>query len=492
LLSRKLISVSKWWTLSLFITLLAQNWAVGQSDPSQQPVETTQSTGAVPAMAQQPVPADSSQFPPLSSLDEGSLEPNAAARSFLAGAAQISESADTNVSNATNSGDTRFTGVTHLLGAIDLQKLWSRFQTSLGYVGGGALYAGSIRTNAQMHEVNFDARKLWRTGAIIFRDSAEYLPEGTFGGGGFGGLGIGSQGLGHGGVGIGTGGNRLGFFGQGLQGSLGTSPHVSNLSVVEVMDSLSPRSAVTLSGGFRWLHFTNNPGDLLLDSQQTTAQVGYNYQINRRNKVAIVYGFQHMLFPVAGAGSFESHVAHFVYGHQISGRMDLTLAAGPQLTEFHSVLQGNSSRLSASGRASLRYKFPRTVVSLSYDHFNTAGSGFFAGAESDIARAGLFRPIARRWEFSSDAGYSHNRRLLAISRNTIAGNATSYQDGFAGARLSRLFSRTIRGFVFYQFHELWFDRGFCGGASSGSCNHISSRHVAGVGLSWHPHAIRLD
>jgi hypothetical protein len=46
--------------------------------------------------------------------------------------------------------------------------------------------------------------------------------------------------------------------------------------------------------------------------------------------------------------------------------------------------------------------------------------------------------------------------------------------------------------VFYQFHELWFDRGFCGGASSSPCNHISSRHVAGVGLSWHPHAIRLD
>jgi hypothetical protein len=441
-------------------------------------------------MAQQPVPPDNSQFPPLSSLDEGSLEPNSVARSFLAGAGMVSETADTTGANSLNNGRSRITGVTHILGAVDLRRLWSHYETSVGYVGGGAFYSGNIRANAQMHELNFDSRMMWRTGELIFRDSAEYLPEGTFGGSSFGGS-LSGGGLGQGGLGQGTGGNRLGFFGQGVFGALGTSPHVSNLSVLEMVDTLSPRSSFTLSGGFRWLHFMNNAGGLLLDSQQTTAQAGYNYQINRRNKIALVYGFQHVLFPMAGTGSFESHVAHFVYGYQVSGRMDLTLAAGPQLTILNSVLQGQSTRLSASGRASLHYRFPRSTASLSYEHFNTAGSGFFAGAQSDIARVTLVRPLGRRWELNFDTGYSHHKRLLTISRNTVAGGAGTYQDAFAGLRMTRLFSRTLRGFVFYQYHDLWFDRGFCG-AGGVVCNRNSSRQVAGVGLSWHPNAIRLD
>lgn len=489
--SRKAAFIAKQFWLATVISVCALSCAWGQNDPNQQPTDANQSTGAAPAMTQQNVPTDNSQFPPLSSLDEGSLEPNTAARSFLAFAGLASETADTNVANNLNGGSTRFTGVTHLLAAVDLQRLWSHYETSLGYVGGGALYAGSIRENAQMHELNFDTRWMWRTGQLIFRDSGEYLPEGTFGGGGgLGGLGVGGEGLGQGGIGVGTGGNRLGFFGQGLFGSLGTNPHISNLSLLEIVQSLSPRSSFTVAGGFRWLHFLDNADGLLLDSQQTTAQAGYNYQINRRNKIALIYGFQHVLFPVAGAGTYDSHVLNFMYGHQVTGRMDLTLAAGPQLTQLNSVLQGRSTRLSASGRASLRYKFPRSSISLTYDRFNTAGSGFFAGAESDVARFAWFRPIGRRWELNTDVGYTHNHRLLTISHATLVGNATTYQDGFAGMRLAHHFSRTFQGFVFYQFHDLWFDNGFCNGSSP--CTRTSTRHVVGVGVSWHPHAIRLD
>jgi hypothetical protein len=68
--------------------------------------------------------------------------------------------------------------------------------------------------------------------------------------------------------------------------------------------------------------------------------------------------------------------------------------------------------------------------------------------------------------------------------------AGSLQTGFAGLKFSRVFSRSLTGFVFYDFNELDLARDFCG--TTLSCNRTTLRHVVGLGLTWHPHAIRLD
>ena len=137
---------------------LGTGWA--QIDASQQPVplgeqqqppDTTQqqSGGAVPA-GQDNAAAVSNDNPPLSGLDQPSLEPRAAARSFLIPGAHISQSLDSNIGGGTGS----VAGVTRALGSITLQRLWSRYNVGLDYVGGGAFYPNYSVGATQVHQLD--------------------------------------------------------------------------------------------------------------------------------------------------------------------------------------------------------------------------------------------------------------------------------------------------------------------------------------------------
>src|SRR3989441_11723165 len=125
---------------------LGTGWA--QSDSSQQqpgsrqqPADNTQQQGTVaaPAFGQDNAAPVSSDNPPLSGLDQPSLEPRAAARSFLIPGAHVSQSLDTNV----GSGGPHLNRINRGLGSLALQKLWSRHDARLGYAGGVALFPRS-------------------------------------------------------------------------------------------------------------------------------------------------------------------------------------------------------------------------------------------------------------------------------------------------------------------------------------------------------------
>jgi hypothetical protein len=176
-----------------------------------------------------------------------------------------------------------------------------------------------------------------------------------------------------------------------------------------------------------------------------------------------------------------------LFGHQISERMDLILGAGPQLTQLRFPGLGTSSLLSVNARASLQYRFPKATLSVTYGRFNSSGSGFYAGARTDVGHLTVSRPMGRQWQVLGDVGYSHNRGLLP---GLGAINADSYNYGYAGARLSRIFTRSLNAFLFYQYNDLNFGSGSC--ATAGSCSHASSRHLVGIGLTWQPHPLRLD
>ena len=472
----------------LCISLLLLAGVAWAQTGNNQPADNGQSSsGAAPAAGQEPTAPSASQFPPLSGLDEPSLEPYSAARSMLIFGAQGTELITTNAADTLNRNSSPLTGATHLLGTAALQRLWERYQFGLDYMGGGLLYAGKNRPNSQVHELGFEARTLWRTGALTLRDSASYLPDGTFTGsysaGGLEGYGLSGMGAGLGGA----NGNRFSFFGGGQFAAFGSVPRLSNLAVVDLQQQITPRSDFTLSGGYNLIHFTQATGGLLVDSRQSTAQAGYDHTINRRNKVALIYGFQDFHFPTTTGLTFVTHVVQILYGYQITGRMDLLLGGGPQLTSLSSTTIGRTLKLSGSARASLRYKFPRTSLTMSYNHYNSAADGLFAGAQTDMARLSVDRPWGRRWKTTASLGYSKNRRIQVA---TVGAQADSYQNGFVGLRLGRTFSRTLQGFLFYDFNDLTFDRSFCTGASP--CNRTAMRHAGGVGLSWHPHPIRLD
>lgn len=442
-------------TLAGVLLLGATAWA--QQDSGQEPPPPPT---PAPAFGQEPPPPQVTQAPPVTSLDEASLEPAIAARSFLQPGAHVTETVNSNL------GQGGTVAITRLLGSLDLTRLWSRYTFTANYIGGASLYSDSLDQPSQIHAMAVAQRYAWRTGQLQIRDALTYLPEGSFGFSGFGGAG-GGGGLGGGGFGGGT-----------SFGSLGQNPRLTNGVTLDVRESLSPRSSITLAGGYTFTDFlhTTNPGTI--NSRQVSAQAGYSRVLNKFDQIGLQYGYQQFQFPIQNAGTIDSHIIQGLYEHQISGRMDLVLGAGPQITTVRSPAVP-TTRISVSARATLRYRFPRYSVALNYNRHTTAGSGIQLGSQTDDVRFTFQRPLSRLWTSNLDVGYSHHSALQAALGTGFAG---TYQSGFGGGGLSRRLGRFFSFQVHYQYDYLNF---------SGN-NRSLNRHIGDVTLSWHPNPIRLD
>jgi hypothetical protein len=366
--------------------------------------------------------------------------------------------------------------------------------------------------------LGLDQKINWKRGQLGIRDAFSYQPEGTFGSayGSIGSSGAGLSGLG-------------GLLGGTALGALGQVPRIMNLSVVDFVENLSPKSSVTAAGAYGVVHFLGNDpelGNSFIGSSQTTGEIGYNRVLGPHDQAAIVYAYEGFQFSTGV--NFHSHVIQLMWGHRISGRMDFLVSAGPQFTQINNVLTPvtlttqnfnnpacqfslttfqlecptNDFRVGAAGRATLRYRFPKVSLDLSYLHYLTSGSGFFPGAESDIARLSVNRPLGRIWNVYTDFGYSRNSRELPVtcaagsSASSCSGvSADVYQYGFAGVGVQRMFGRTFHAYASYQFNYLAFDESYCQSAtttSTGACNRVSQRHVGTIGLDWTPRPIRID
>jgi hypothetical protein len=140
-----------------------------------------------------------------------------------------------------------------------------------------------------------------------------------------------------------------------------------------------------------------------------------------------------------------------------------------------------------AGHFTLHYRFRQTSATASFERYDTNGSGFFAGAQSNIARLALSRPLGRRFNAQADLGYAHNSRLQGTS--SVGVNSGSYQYGFAGFAVRREFGYNWGAFLSYQWNDQIFDT--CPVAGT-FCNRISVRHVLTVGVDWHFRPIRID
>ena len=507
---------------ALVVLLLALSAAWGQESSTQQPAETP--SGGSP---QQPVPAFGpdnpappiNENPPISGLDMPNLEPHAAPLSYLQAGVHVSESLDSNVADTLGSSGTHT--VTRAMGSLELQRLWSHYDLALDYLGGVGYYGAHGVGLKQVEELGVNQKITWKRGQLGLRDAFSYQPEGTFGSS-FGS--VASSGAGLSGLGGFLSGNGL--------GALGEVPRIMNVSLVDVVQNLTPKSSITATGGYSFVHFLGNDsgtGTSFIGNSQITGQAGYNRLLGPHDQAALMYAYQ--AFSFSSGPSFQSHVIQLMWGHRISGRMDFLIGAGPQFTLINNLptvvtTQGpgdtippciislsfqlecprNELRISAAGRASLRYRFQKASLALSYDHYVTSGSGFFAGAKSDVAHAGLERPLGRIWSVYSDIGYSRNSREQPLSISQMAActptpqnpmppqcpgvSANTYSFDYAGAGMRCKFGRTIQVFASYQYNYLTFDTSFCGAAAT--CNRISQRHVGTIGLDWTPRPIRLD
>jgi hypothetical protein len=451
---------------------------------------TQQQTSTPPSPAYgQPNAVPISENPPISGLDQPALGPHAAPLSYLQPGATISESADSNVADTLGGGSVR--SVSRALGTLALRRLWSNYDLALDYAGGVGYYNAPGIGFKALQEFDLDQKISWKRGQLSLRDDFSYLPEGNFTSA-YGSLNP-QQAT--------QSGLTQSLFGGSLFGSLGQVPRLMNLGAADISESLSPKSALTVAGGYGVVHFYGSDPELqgvpFLGSSQTSVQGGYDRVLTPHDQVALIYGYQGFRFSPAGT-AFHTNVIQLAYGHRISGRMDFLVAAGPQIVQLSvcgfqlGVYFCNAdTRLGVAGRAQLRYRFPKASLELSYLRTTTNGSGFFAGAQTDLARAQVNRPLNRVWTGFADLGYSRNSRL---EPNPFGGvDANTYTYGFAGLGVHRQLGRNFHAFASYQFNELSFDQSFCASITAGgSCSRISQRHIGTIGLDWTPRPVRID
>ncbi len=411
------------------------------------------------------------------------------ARSFLIPGIHVSEAADSNLGETTTGSSVQ--GVTRLMGSMMFQKIGSRSMTALDYIGGGEFYSGYAAGSDQVQQFDGEERILWNKGQLTARDQFSYLPEGEFGFGVYGESGAYSQGLaGIGYIGGGIGAGVGGLFGPGQFGTLGQEPRINNLATVDIDQALTPRSGITLAGGYGIVRFMDNTAGFI-DSNQVSAEAAYDYQLSRKNQIAFLYGFQDFRYPNFAGTTYTTHLTQVLFGHRISGRMDLIVGAGPEITVVNSPLFGGTTQsVTASAQAGLRYRFPKTSLGIFYSRFNTSGSGYFLGATSDVVRVSASRPLGRLWTGGIDIGWADNSRIQAGVLGLLPATTTGFQYWYAGAVARRELSHHFSFFVSYQFNDLSFSGASC--VTPIACNQAAQRHVAAVGLDWHPHPIRLD
>jgi hypothetical protein len=433
-----------------------------------------QQTAPAPAYGQN-APILNPENPPLSGLDEPSLELRPLNRSFLSEAIQVGESGDSNANNTI--GGSQSQAVSHVLGAADLQKFWPKSDLFLEYLG-GVVFGDDTYFVRQLQAVGLEAVTRWRTGQMTLRDGFSYLPDGSFSASTAGGLP---------GFGIATGVLGLGLPGvfHLEEGSVGSVPRLSNMASLDMVQAITPRSAFTLIGAFANDHFYHNAGNQLINGDDTTVEGGWSHLVSRHDQMALVYAFQQFRFPLAVGGKIYNNILNVRYSHIISGRMSLIAEVGPQYTDLLYGLHYKS--WSPTGRAVLRYRFPRTYLTASYEKFTSQGSGFFAGADTQIAEMTARRPVGRTWELLAECGYSRNKRLQPSDFG--ATGATEYNEGFGGLVVRKHIGRTWDALAAYRFSIINFNNDVTLGGITGKTN---QRQIGTVAIEWHPKAVRLE
>jgi hypothetical protein len=414
--------------------------------------------------------------PPITGIDTPSLEPRSAPLSYLQPGFTASESLATNGANVL--GGSGVDSISRALASLTLQRLWSHYDLALDYVGGVGYYNVDGQGLKALQQMDVQQKITWRRGELELRDSFSYLPEGNFGGA-YGALG--SQTISS----LGTS-SFSSFFGDEALGTLGLAPRIMNLSLAEVSQYLSPKSAVSAVAGYAFSHFYGDDattGTQFIGNSELSGQVGYDRVVSTKTQIALMGGYQGFDYPQSGT-AFHTQIIQGLYGYRISGKMDFLISAGP---EFIHLTYVPNTRIGFAGRARVRYQLSKFSTELTLERFETGGAGFFAGATTDVARFGATRALSRVWQMSADLGVSRSTRLQP---SLLGVDATNYTYGFAGVALHRAFSHNFYAYASYQFNELAFDASYC--QSSPVCNRISNRNVGTIGFDWTPRPIRLD
>jgi len=460
------------------LSLSAAGVAQQEGDQQPQPAASASSQDAAEAAGQGQATQESPDARSFSGVEEFTAGPPSQTRSYVSPSFQVFETGDSNFN--VGAGPQRFQSVTSLVGRLALQNFRRHSQTTLDYLGGGQIYYNHSELNSTIHQLGFSQSYQGRKWGFLFDDQALYLPESSFGFGGFGSSGALGQSLG------GAYGSNIAsinpVFSPNATLFTGRGSRVANTVLTQVQYLVGRRSSISLSGSYGIIHFLE---PRFIDTRNAFFTAGYTRQISSKDFVRISYAYG--LFRFKNQGSpFETHLVQLSYGHRLSGRMAMELGGGPELNVFTNPLAGSSTPLTWSAQSSLDYRFRRGSVAVSYIRRTGTGGGVLFGATTDIVRFGLNSSLTRNWSISVSPGFSHNRSLPQTASGNTGGIFNSL---FAGATLSRDLGRHASMFFRYNFQTQREEAVPC---VAGNCRTTLLRHIVGFGFDFHPRQISVE
>ena len=416
----------------------------------------------------------------LTGVQDLSLGTMALEHSYWQPRMALSETVDSNP-GSTSAGNGSWGTWTSLLGGVDIHKISGQSDLLVSYTGGGMFSTGnSDATNGVIQELNFKDKYSFRRSTLSVFDQVSYLPESSFGFAGTTGAGL---------PGVGTGGGVGSGFTPGQSILTPEGQNLANALAVELDTRLTSRSSLTLVGGYSLLHYFD---DNLLNYGDASFQAGYNYQISRKNTVAVSYNFSAFRYSNVDQ-SLNLNTIQGSYARRVTGKLAFQISAGPQFASSTFPIT-NSTTSTASGTTStsqlywtlntaLQYQLRRAAISASYNHGVSGGSGVLAGAETDVATGSINDRVARTFNVGFTAGYSRNKGIAVSSGSS---EAQSYSYWFAGVNVAHTIGRSLDIFANYQ---LQYQNSNTSGCVGSACTTNITRNQIMFGLNLHKQPI---
>jgi hypothetical protein len=366
-------------------------------------------------------------------------------------------------------------------GGVDVHQISGNSQLTLTYLGGGMISSEGNVPDGVIQQLGVVDKLSFRRWTLSFLDNLNYLPQASFGFGGLGDLGSSTGGS----VGLGT---AFGAPGQTILTGIGQN--IANAFAVEADVNLTPRASLTFVGGYSLLHYSDSD---LLNSSDASFRGGYNYQLTRKDTVAVLYTFTAFRYSNFNQ-SIDDHTIQASYARRVTGRLAFQIAAGPEIALSRlPITAGTTSGGSGSGTSTagssenlywslntnLQYQLRRTGIGLSYVHGVNAGSGVLGGSVGDVVSGSVTRQMSRTFSSGVTAGYSRSNGL-AITSTTPTNQIYDYW--FAGATFSHPLGRTLGLTFSYQMQYQNANSSFCIGTV---CGMNVMRNLISIGVGWH-------
>jgi len=408
---------------------------------------------------------------PLSGAEELRVETTGGSRNYAIPTLRISAFGDTNRTILAN-GQRELYMTGSVVAGLDVHRVNRKNDFGLSYAGGGIAYAHNSELTAMMHQLAITERYAGRRWGITLGDQLSYLPESSFGFGGFGS----SMGMG-GSVG---GWNPTFLPGQSLYS--GGGDRIYNAALAQVEFRASSRSTLTFGGTYGILRFKQSD---LYESNSVYLSSGYNYSITRRDTLSINYGFGAIRYPNSDV-NLDNHFFTVGYGRRLTGRLAFSVSGGPQLVLRRSPTFGQETTTDLYAHTSMDYQVGRSSLSWTYSHYTSNGSGLFLGAKTDYLSGSFSRRLTRNWAWSMGPGYSRNARLSEASGSA---NDSVFNSIYGNTSFHRNLGRFMDLSLSYNIYRQWSNA-----TGTAGTNRTSSylRHFFGVSMTWHGSRVGLD